>query len=44
MKVAPVSAEVNPDTTTPQLRDDPPVVGSIPKATPAPKAKRAALN
>jgi hypothetical protein len=45
MKVAPVSAEVNPDTTTPQLRDDPPVVGSVPKTTaPAQKAKRAELR
>jgi hypothetical protein len=44
MKVAPVSAEVNPDTALPQLRDDPTATGSVPKATPAPKAKRAALN
>jgi uncharacterized protein DUF2865 len=44
MKVAPVNAEVIADTPAPQLRDDPPTVGSIPKTTPQPKAKRAALN
>jgi len=44
IKVAPVNAEVIADTPQ-QLRDDPPVVGSVPKTTaPAAKAKRAALN
>ncbi len=46
IKVAPVNAEVIADTPTQQLRDDPPVVGSVPKTTPAPapKAKRAELR
>ena len=45
IKVAPVNAEVIADAPPPQLRDDPPVVGSIPKPTPpAAKAKRADLN
>jgi len=44
MKVAPVNAEVIADTPVPQLRDDPPVVGAIPKPAAQPKAKRAALN
>ena len=45
IKVAPVNAEVIADAPAPQLRDDPPAVGSVPKTTaPAAKAKRAALN
>jgi hypothetical protein len=45
IKVAPVNAEVIADAPAPSLRDDPPVVGSVPKTTaPAAKAKRAALN
>ena len=44
MKVAPVNAEVIADSPAPQLRDDPPVVSTVPKATPVPKAKRAELN
>jgi Protein of unknown function (DUF2865) len=44
MKVAPVSAEVNADAPLPEARDNPSAVGSVPKAAPAPKAKRAALN
>src|SRR5262245_18660905 len=45
IKVAPVNAEVIADTPAQQLRDDPPVVGSVPKAPPpAAKAKRAGLN
>ena len=43
IKVAPVNAEVIADTPAPQLRDDPPTVGSLPKTT-QPKAKRAELN
>jgi hypothetical protein len=43
IKVAPVNAEVIADSPAPQLRDDPPTVGSIPKPT-QPKAKRADLN
>ena len=42
MKVAPVNAEVIADAPAPQLRDDPPTVGSVPMATT--KAKRAELN
>ena len=41
MKVAPVNAEVIADAPLPQLRDDPPTVGSVPAQ---PKAKRAELN
>ena len=44
IKVAPVNAEVIADSPLPEARDNPPVVGSVPKAAPAPKAKRAALN
>ena len=44
MKVAPVNAEVIADAPVAPLRDDPPVVGSVPKTAPAAKAKRAALN
>lgn len=46
IKVAPVNAEVIGEAApVPLLRDDPPVVGSVPKTTPpAAKAKRAALN
>jgi hypothetical protein len=44
IKVAPVNAEVIADAPLPQLRDDPPTVGSIPKPTPRPKAKRAEVN
>jgi Protein of unknown function (DUF2865) len=44
IKVAPVNAEVIADSPAPQLRDDPPTVGSIPKTATQPKAKRAALN
>ena len=45
IKVAPVNAEVIADAPAPQLRDDPPVVGSIPKTTaPVAKAKRAELR
>lgn len=45
IKVAPVNAEVITDAPAPQLRDDPSVVGSVPKATPpAAKAKRADLH
>lgn len=44
MKVAPVNAEVIADAPLPQLRDDPPVVGAIPKTPAQPKAKRAELN
>ena len=44
MKVAPVSAEVNAEAPLPEVRDNPPAVGSVPKATAQPKAKRAALN
>jgi hypothetical protein len=44
IKVAPVNAEVIADAPLPQLRDDPPTVGSIPKPTPQPKAKRAEVN
>jgi len=44
MKVAPVSAEVNAEAPLPEVRDNPPAVGSVPKAATQPKAKRAALN
>jgi hypothetical protein len=45
MKVAPVSAEVNADVPAVEVRDLAPVTtATIPKAAPAPKAKRAALN
>jgi Protein of unknown function (DUF2865) len=44
MKVAPVSAEVNAEAPLPEVRDNPPAVGSVPKAPAQPKAKRAALN
>jgi len=44
MKVAPVTAEVNAEAPPPEVRDNPPSVGSVPKATAQPKAKRAALN
>jgi hypothetical protein len=44
MKVAPVSAEVNAEAPVLEVRDNPPSVGALPKPTPAPKAKRAALN
>jgi hypothetical protein len=45
IKVAPVNAEVIADAPPPQLRDDPPTVGSVPNTTvPAAKAKRAELN
>ena len=45
IKVAPVNAEVIADTPAPQLRDDPPAVGSVPKTTPpGAKAKRAELR
>ena len=44
MKVAPVSAEVNAEAPVPEVRDNPPSVGALPKPTPVPKAKRAALN
>ncbi|MGQ0685410.1 DUF2865 domain-containing protein [Bradyrhizobium sp.] len=45
IKVAPVNAEVIADAPPPQLRDDPPAVGTVPKTTvPAAKAKRAELN
>jgi uncharacterized protein DUF2865 len=46
MKVAPVSAEVNAEAPTVEVRELPPVVttGTVPKTAPAPKAKRAALN
>lgn len=43
IKVAPVNAEVIADAPTAQLGNDPPTTGALPK-TPAPKAKRAALN
>jgi hypothetical protein len=44
IKVAPVNAEVIADTPVPQLRDDPPTVGAIPKPAAPPKAKRAELH
>jgi uncharacterized protein DUF2865 len=44
MKVAPVSEEVNAEAPLPEVRDNPPAVGSVPKAATQPKAKRAALN
>lgn len=44
IKVAPVNAEVIADAPAPQLHDDPPVVGSVLKATSQPRAKRAELN
>jgi hypothetical protein len=44
MKVAPVTAEVNAEAPLPEVRDNPPAVGSVPKAATPPKAKRAALN
>ena len=45
IKVAPVNAEVIGEAPVPQLRDDPPAVGSVPKTTaPSAKAKRAELN
>jgi hypothetical protein len=45
IKVAPVNAEVIADVPPPQLRDDPPTVGSVPTTTvPVAKAKRAELN
>jgi len=44
IRVAPVNAEVVADAPPPQLRDDPPVVGSIPKPAPQPKGKRAEVN
>ena len=44
IKVAPVNAEVIADTPVPQLRDDPPAVGSIPKPASPPKGKRAELR
>ena len=43
IKVAPVNPEVIADAPPPQ-RDDPVTVGSIPKAAPQPKAKRAEVN
>ena len=44
IKVAPVNAEVIADAPVPQLRDDPPAVGSIPKPVSPPKGKRAELR
>lgn len=44
MKVAPVSAEVNADAPAIEVHELPPTVATVPKATPAPKAKRAELN
>jgi hypothetical protein len=44
MKVAPVTAEVNAEAPPPEVPDNPPAVGSVPKAPAQPKAKRAALN
>jgi Protein of unknown function (DUF2865) len=44
MKVAPVTAEVNAEAPLPEVADNPPAVGSVPKAPTQPKPKRAALN
>jgi Protein of unknown function (DUF2865) len=42
MKVAPVTTELNAEAPLPEVPDNPPAVGSVPKAQPKPK--RAALN
>ena len=44
VKVAPVTAEVNAEAPAVETRELPPAMSVVPKAAPAPKAKRAELH